>query len=159
VLRFKFACVLLLFCCFVKAQVPSDQATEAMKKARAMSRDEVRAEIRKWGGASGFLKEMIRGLLAVSPIVVNEFTEIVGAEVSDRQQSVYMSLRKMDKRAFQENESAYKVAVSSMLNKGCDIVVNNLLISEFDATIRYVVSSKDKDYLFDLILNKFTCKS
>jgi hypothetical protein len=65
------------FCCFEKAQVPSDQATEAMKKARAMSRDEVRAEIRKLGGASGFLKEMTRGLLAVSPIVVNEFTEIV----------------------------------------------------------------------------------
>jgi hypothetical protein len=158
VLRFKFVIALLLFCCFARAQGPGAEVSEAMKKAGAMSRDEIREEIRKWGGANGFLRESTRGIMAVSPIVVNEFTEILRAEVNDRQQIIYMSLRTLDKRTFLENESAAKTAVRTMLGKSCDIVMNQLLISEFDATFRYIVFSKDREQLFDIVLNKATCK-
>jgi len=134
----------------------SEQARDQLNKANQFTSEQVREQIRKYGGLQAVLRHTASSIVPGQKIP-GGIVEITGAEANANRITYYHRLMNEEKSDIPPIPEARRLMASKHASTFCPVSMLSLMIKEHGAEIRYVVAAKSGGYLFEYTFNKATC--
>lgn len=119
--------------------------------------EQIRAAVRQAGGPERFMSALATNTAKMSGQMLDDQTQITGAVANDRTLVYYLRLVNHNKVDIPDLP-AFRKKVASMLSPSvCTAPIASIVINEHGAEYKYMVYSKNREFLFDYALNRTTC--
>ena len=147
--------VALCLASFAYGQITPEQARDQLNKANHFTSEQVREQIRKYGGLQAVLRRAASSIAPGQKIPGG--MEITGAEANANRLTFHHRLINEEKSDIPPIPEARRLMASKHASSFCQVSMLSLMVKEHEAEVRYVVASKSGGYLFEYTFNKMTC--
>lgn len=147
--------VALCLASFAYGQITPEQARDQLNKANQFTSEQLREQIRKYGGLQAVLRGMASSVTPGQKLPGG--VEITGAEANANRFTFYHRLINEEKSDIPPIPEARRLMALKHASVFCQVSMMSLMVMEHEAEFRYVVASKSGGYLFEYTFNKATC--
>ena len=141
----------LLFALALSISIPSLAAT--------YTPDQIRLAIKQAGGPEKFASTIASNTAKLAGTRIDDQTELAGAAAMGKTIVYYVRTFNHSKSDIKNIQKTLSDIAGRNAPSVCTAPTATILINEYDVEYKYMVYSKSKEYLFEYVYNKQTCRS